>query len=832
MQMPTPSRLLLSMALAWSAHAATSTTTILTASARSVLYGQPLTLTATVLPSTATGEVTFFDGVNLLETEPVINGIATLTTSLLAQGVHSLTAQYVPSAPSYSGSISLSLRQTITRVPSGEFQIGGVSGELADLYYVAVGDFNGDAKDDILALSGSALYTLLGKGNGGFNYEVATNTTLNLTSGVIADVNGDGKADFVGVSGYYDAAVLLGNGDGTFQPPQYLPVVASSVAAGDFNGDGIPDLAFATPNGLSVLMGIGGGSFQSPVNYADDPVGPLIIGDFNGDGIADLAVAANGVSILLGKGDGTFGAPLNTLVPEALGAMVIGDFNGDGKADLAVPGVLGVAILLGNGDGTFQPLLNFPAGVVGSSEVAVGDLNGDGNADLAVIDKSGTTYSPVVYILYGNGDGTFQEPATSFTLGGYTTFLAVGEFNGDGAADIAVANNFAFGYGPYGIVNTMLSAPPPCLEPVTPTSIALDANGGSQIITVPTNSPLCAWTVSSSTLIQLSATGGTGTGEVAVTIPPNTFGFDLTGSITFQGPPATSQTIPVTERFETQTFSDVLPSAYYFDAVELFAGKGITDGCAIMEFCPTAYVTRAQMAIFIVRAVIGGDNFTYTQTPYFTDVPVGAFGFQWIQKLADLGITSGCSPTLFCPDDSLDRAQAAVFIIRARYGATFPFEYPPLPYFTDVPSDAFGFSWIQKMAQVGITDGCTSSTYCPSASIMRADMATFVMRGGFNELLPAGEPVIASISPATITAGTSGTYTLTGLNTNFTSLTTIGAMPGITVTNVSVTSPTSLSMQLTAAADAVLQPVSPLTLTGLSTGNQEAVLPNGLVIIQ
>jgi hypothetical protein len=315
---------------------------------------------------------------------------------------------------------------------------------------------------------------------------------------------------------------------------------------------------------------------------------------------------------------------------------------------------------------------------------------------------------------------------------------------------------------------------------------------------------------------------------MTVTIPPNTTGADLTGTISFQAVPYGTQTINITERFEAQTFTDVLPSSGYFDAVELMAGKGITSGCTPTTFCPSDYVTRAQMAIFIVRTVMGGDNFTYTETPYFADVPVGAFGFQWIQKLRDLGITSGCSPTLFCPADDVTRAQMAIFMIRARYGTAYDFDYSASPYYTDVPVTAFGFAWIQRMKQDSITSGCTPTTYCPSDSIVRSGMATFVMRAGFNELLPTGEPVITSISPTTIAAGTSGTYTLTGLNTGFTSATMIEDMPGITVSSVNVLSPTSLTMQLTAAGDAVLQPVSTVAIT--SQINQEAVLPNGLVI--
>jgi hypothetical protein len=169
----------------------------------------------------------------------------------------------------------------------------------------------------------------------------------------------------------------------------------------------------------------------------------------------------------------------------------------------------------------------------------------------------------------------------------------------------------------------------------------------------------------------------------------------------------------------------------------------------------------------------------------------------------------------------------AIFIIRMRYGATAVFDFPTTPYFTDVTPDTFGWSWIQRLREDNITGGCTITTYCPTAPVTRGEMAIFVMAGGFNALLPPGTPVISSISPATITHGTSGIYTVTGLNTNFVQGTTvISPIPGVTIGAVTVASATSLTVQLSAASDATLQPSSVQAITG----SEEAVLPNSLVI--
>ena len=79
-------------------------------------------------------------------------------------------------------------------------------------------------------------------------------------------------------------------------------------------------------------------------------------------------------------------------------------------------------------------------------------------------------------------------------------------------------------------------------------------------------------------------------------------------------------------------------------------------------------MTRDEMAIFMVRAVFGSDNFTYSSTPYFTDVTPTTFGFKWIEKLKELGITAGCGATTYCPTDTVTRDEMAIFIERIRLG--------------------------------------------------------------------------------------------------------------------------------------------------------------------
>src|SRR5262249_8558076 len=193
---------------------------------------------------------------------------------------------------------------------------------------------------------------------------------------------------------------------------------------------------------VGVLLGNGDGSFQQAITYAvGSSPRSVAVGDFNGDGNQDLAVANGGtanVSVLLGNGDGSFQAAQNFAAGSRPGAVAGGDLHRDGKPALAVAnrGSGNVSVLLGNGDGTFQPAQNFAAGANPIS-VAVGDFNGDGNPDLAV--AGGTGAASGVRVLLGNGDGSFQA-AQTYAAGILPQSVAVGDFNGDGNPDLAVAN--------------------------------------------------------------------------------------------------------------------------------------------------------------------------------------------------------------------------------------------------------------------------------------------------------------------------------------------------------------------------------------------------------
>jgi uncharacterized protein (TIGR03437 family) len=334
---------------------------------------------------------------------------------------------------------------------------------------VTAADLNGDGKPDLaIANTGSnSLTILLNNAAGGFtplapyvfaqaNFAFATTAPRAI---IAADLNGDHKTDLVVTSPLSQSpdtglAVLLGNGDGTFQPP--LPVsgcpqvTAAQVA--DLNGDGIPDLALTCltsgsliPTGayLLTLPANGDGTFGTgaELSLGFTPWAVLTVGDFNNDGKPDLAVATGGgLAVLLNDGKANFTALATSNEPWNFApGIAAGDFNGDGILDLAVTGqAFGnlangtVTILLGSGDGTFRsaPVLQ----TTGFGQIVAMDLNGDGHVDLV------EGLSSLVFFA-GRGDGTFEQ-GFPFGISGGAGFFALADFTSTGVMGFAVTNDF------------------------------------------------------------------------------------------------------------------------------------------------------------------------------------------------------------------------------------------------------------------------------------------------------------------------------------------------------------------------------------------------------
>jgi glucose/arabinose dehydrogenase len=187
------------------------------------------------------------------------------------------------------------------------------------------------------------------------------------------------------------------------------------------------------------------------------------------------------------------------------------------------------------------------------------------------------------------------------------------------------------------------------------------------------------------------------------------------------------------------TFPDVPPTLWSWPYVEALFENGLTQGCDGTNYCVGNAANRAEMAVFLVRALHGPSFVPPTSTGIFADVPASHWAAPWIEQLYHDGITQGCatSPLRYCPDSSVTRAEMAIFLLRARHGGSYT---PPAAsgmVFADVPTSQFAADWIERLYAEGVTTGCDTNPlrYCPADPVIRDQMAAFLTRA-FNLSLP------------------------------------------------------------------------------------------------
>ncbi|HWF67473.1 MAG TPA: VCBS repeat-containing protein, partial [Acidobacteriaceae bacterium] len=252
----------------------------------------------------------------------------------------------------------------------------------------------------------------------------------------------------------------------TFHTQTYTERASNSPYAVDVNNDGVLDLVQILPTSsaniysvsFTVRVANGNGSFRAPVVYTfasseHDPTTGMAAGDFNSDGKVDLAFAASSgdqLTLFLGKGDGTFQPPKNITVALPSGQqfgspLLAADFNGDGKLDLVAStfstSTNSLYLIPGNGTGNFgTPALLYmpPANNFIGSYLAAGDFDADGRADIAFLDHyncdKGNCFN-ALHVLYNDGNSQFTDTTVLSSLANELAFSA-GDLNSDGRTDI------------------------------------------------------------------------------------------------------------------------------------------------------------------------------------------------------------------------------------------------------------------------------------------------------------------------------------------------------------------------------------------------------------
>ena len=330
---------------------------------------------------------------------------------------------------------------------------------LISSYRIAqVADLNHDGKLDLVValVEGATVGVMLGNGNGTF--QPLTLLPVYTYWPVVADFNGDGIPDIAtttlilnnGAITSYAAVIYAGNGDGTFRQLNTFPfssAYGTLLAARDVNGDGELDLIFDGANGFTVCLGQGGGNFGAPVTYSVPRWmnGGAAVGDFNGDGYTDIVGAENYsdpmVYSLRGFPGGTFEGATSLDVPSQPNMIATADLNGDHVPDIAVSEESGTTVLLSNGDGTFRSISD---SLILGDQIFLADLDGDTIPDELFVPSS--PYSNVSY-RHGYGDGTFATPVTGIALYHGASAVSLGDLNLDGDPDLVGIHDGSLPFG-------------------------------------------------------------------------------------------------------------------------------------------------------------------------------------------------------------------------------------------------------------------------------------------------------------------------------------------------------------------------------------------------
>ena len=364
---------------------------------------------------------------------------------------------------------------------SGTFAVDGTVGNLpvSSTNNVLLADINGDKKLDIVMpdIAGD-VFTFLGKGTGLFSngasypLQVASNSSPYIV--VLGDFNGDGTLDLLDTDGLNNSTLSLGRGDGTFRTAQMYSFTTvfftgNNVVSADFNGDGIPDAAYSSVplqtgsdrQSFAVLLSnshgaLGAPSYVAAGSCSANQTNFIATGDVNGDGKADMVATLvgsttagcqlNTVAVLGGLGTGKFGKPAYYSTGAASTAqeqeIYLVDLNGDGHLDIVTGNTDGtISVLLNKGKGTYSPgtlITSLAALTAADNPIVFADFNGDNKMDIGVVLNHTISNASSVYVLLGNGNGTFGAPMqTIFPV--FPVNLVAGDFNKDGKMDVVVS---------------------------------------------------------------------------------------------------------------------------------------------------------------------------------------------------------------------------------------------------------------------------------------------------------------------------------------------------------------------------------------------------------
>lgn len=520
-----------------------------------------------------------------------------------------------------------------------------------------------------------------------------------------------------------------------------------AVAIGDINHDGRNDIVATTTGSIVIFYQNADGTLSTPLSYvAGNNPESLDIGDINNDGLKDIVVVdtyGTLISVFIQNSDGSLNSRITYASGVSPASVKIGDINNDGLNDIAVDHMNDsfIGVFTQKTDGTLNSMITYPSPSGMNSDIDMGDFNNDGLLDVVKLTGASSSIVPPITIYYQKPDGTLENGQGLFLGLNMTYGISVGDLTNDAKDDIALVlggnvpsssllvfpqytSSFGepfYGYPAYHIPEAVQVA---------------DVSGDGRLDVLAIHggwSALSVYIQQSTGLFSPNYQLYSGLPYASHYKPAALAVGDINGDnladvliVDYNNGLIVLPHVPMT------TFSDVPFTHWAWSYIETLYKAGITGGCSAspLNFCPDTVVTRAQMAVFIERAVHGSGYIPPEPNGnLFGDVSSGYWAAAWIESLANEGITGGCGQGNYCPESSITRAQMAVFLLRGKYGRDYtPPELTGWTGFYDVSSDYWAAAWIKQLAAEGITGGCGNGNFCPDASVTRAQMAVFLTK--------------------------------------------------------------------------------------------------------
>ena len=579
---------------------------------------------------------------------------------------------------------------------------------------VAWADYNNDGLLDVLSSGDSGVSTQLFRNDGASFLNVASAVGLTTTGPGRTvgwcDYDGDSRLDVViCYTGSGNAAHLYHQeADGRFTDVTVqagltgaaAPAEAFGCAWGDYDNDGRPDLMITRPNGRPLLYhNNGNGTFTE--------MGATSFGSISGA----LTVA-------------------------------VADYDNDGWLDHCLTGQSGAYVMHNNGDGTFTNASGQSGMVATSGEggsIAWADYDNDGYVDLFV----GSWDTDRTFLYHNTGDGVFTDVTSTEGVGGNDRDTAAvwADVDLDGRLDLyeggRTTARFFHNIGNTGNwlrVRALTSATGDATDASTPTRDAMGARVELNVDDDETFPP-------TRTLTRLIDGGS---GFLGQNEPVAQFGVPTDGPVAVRvvfpdGSVVMHRDVAVNQQIiirdvpadRTQLFSDVPLDHWAYDSIRAVVNATIAGGYSDGTYRPTLAVTRDQMAVYISRAVKGGDSAVPAPTgpPSFPDVPSSYWAFKYVECAKASSIVAGYLDGTYQPTIPLDRGQMAVFVARAiAKGDDLVTDGPAAPSFPDVPTTFWAYKYVEYIKSRNVTSGYLDGLYHPEYTCTRDQMAVYVAR--------------------------------------------------------------------------------------------------------